>query len=136
VSEKIEHKIIKSDQCPRCGGTNTESLGFDDSLTEGRICLDCKAKSAEGDDFDCTYDVCCCEIVEAVRWVTPDGTEFGEEHEIYDSHYLAEVEALNLLRIAEQMLDYHDSGTGSNPPELMWDELRVRVANAKGERDD
>lgn len=108
----VEHRIINSKQCPRCGGTNTRSLGSDDTLTESRLCLDCEAKSSDGDDRDCTYDVCCCEMVEAVRWGTPDGTDFGEEHEVYDSRYLAKREAMNAIACLQEFVRDIDAAYG------------------------
>jgi hypothetical protein len=145
VTEKLEHKIINSDQCLRCGGTNTESIGSDDTLVETRICRDCEAKDPNGDD--CCYDVCLCEIVEAVRWTTDDGSDVGEEHEISDSHYLADVEALRLLADAEYIV--HAADAVENLSELADDcpveivvtakairDIKTHVARAKGESPD
>jgi hypothetical protein len=130
MPEKVQHRIINSEQCPRCGSLRTESLGRDDTTIETRVCLDCQAKDPDGErDY---YDVYCCEIIEAVRWY--DNDEQGTEHEIYDSHYLADVVALKLLHIAEELVKWESDPDhyGGDLADLAQ-EAAALVAKAKGE---
>jgi RNA polymerase subunit RPABC4/transcription elongation factor Spt4 len=136
----VEHRIINTDQCPRCGSLRTESIGSDDTLTDSRNCLDCQAKNPDGEPTDCTYDVCCCEIVEAVRWCDSEGPdEYGTEHEVYDSHYLAGVEAMNALAcLGEFTQDVEAVGiekVAEEWPDLVatYHRAKAIIARAKGE---
>ena len=136
----VEHRIIHPEQCPRCGSLRTESIGSDDTLTESRICLDCRARNPDGEPTDHTYDVCSCEIVEAVRWCDSQGPdEYGTEHEVYDSHYLADVEAMGAIAcLGEFTQDVEAVGVenvAEDWPDLVatYHRAKAIIARAKGE---
>ena len=106
ATEKIEHRIIDPKQCPRCGSTNTDSLGSDDDSYDRRVCLTCAAKDPDGlNEYDVVYSI----SLASVQWPIDDGTDMGDAKEVYDSRYIAELAAQDMLR-ALFMLDRVDRG--------------------------
>jgi hypothetical protein len=128
--EKIDHRFIEPNECPRCGGKNTQCLGNDGTMTAMYVCLDCEKKHPD----NCGYDIVYSSQISSVNFEAWDETkELSEEHCVYDTEWIVKQEAGKLLEIAKRMLEHHEAGTDSNPPELMWDELRASVARAEGE---
>jgi len=138
MSEKIEHKIIYPEQCPRCGGTHTTEVVSEDALSRAFICKDCEAKSPDSVDAG-YYEVLYTKIIESVNWTVDGGSEWGEEHEVSDSRYLKYTEAGNAFACLEEFVgDLEAVGIETAReewPDLVttYEKAKAIIVRAKGE---
>jgi hypothetical protein len=131
MSEGMEHRHLREDECPRCGGSNTISYGRETgNVTESHICLDCKKK----DPCACAYSVIHDDGIESVQW----GGEDGCENEVFDTEYLARREAKGLLEVAEAALHYIETPGDFTDQERvdLEQDLAERIRRAKGQSDE
>jgi len=101
TNTKLDVKKIDSHFCPRCGGTNTQSLGSDGLPTTTYLCLDCEQREGQ----EATYEVVHGNRIQSMVW-----DQDGETHEVYDERYILERHAPDLLAAARTVIANWEHG--------------------------